>query len=41
MVRMTAKALVDLTSEPARAHAIDLVLLGLFVQCWVVELRRS
>ena len=28
MVRMTAKALVDTTSEPARAHAVDLVLLG-------------
>ena len=28
MVRMTAKAIVSMTSEPARARAIDLVLLG-------------
>ena len=25
---MTAKALVELTSEPAKAHAVDLVLIG-------------
>ena len=28
MVRMTAQALVSITSEPARAHAIELTLLG-------------
>ena len=28
MVRMTAKALVEITCEPSREHAIELVLLG-------------
>ena len=28
MVRMTAKALASITSEPARAHAVELVMLG-------------
>ena len=27
-VRMTAKALITTTTEPSRAHAVDLVLLG-------------
>ena len=28
MVRMTAKAIADITCEPSREHAIELVLLG-------------